>query len=390
MADKPFDRTIVNPRERPLSSDINQAQAQLDRTSRFMFERLLGVRSSQVSPVLLPQTGVIGDGFRVVPDSPVALAVDVKAGLGFIFDAADVPVAIDSVVGLDDRQPYKPILLLADTSFSVPTAPGGGQDRTDIVEVRIGRRTENPLSRDVLDLISGQFVPTSVNKTLAFSHDGKTGTVSAPTDSSAELSYKVGVPGTPGAVPATTAGYVKLGEVFVGTSVTTIDRDAIIDRRVLLHPGGLGQGAVRFNFDPTDGTPATPPDVTSLHLPPGVELFVHHDANNFVDLYLIGGELAEFSVLAKILQAGSFVTNTEFQVAKQGAILGAEDGVKDLVAGDVTKIAEPSTGPSNPTLPEGHPAGRANLAAVRQSAGTTGLGSLDNPLTMECQLLWRY
>jgi hypothetical protein len=385
MADKPFDRTIINPRERPLSSDINQAQAQVDRAMRFMFERLLGVRSSQVSPVILPQTGLIGDGFRVVPDSPVALAVDIKAGLGFIFDAADVPVAIDGVVGLDDRQPYKPILLLADTSFSVPTAPGGGQDRTDIVEVRVGRRTENPLSRDILDLVSGQFVPTSVNKTLAFSADGKTGTVTDPAPSTAELSYKVGIPGTPGAVPSTTGGYVKLGEVFVDTSVTTIDRDAIFDRRKLLFPGGVGHGSVAFFFDPTDAAPVAAPTIFDYSLPPGMELFVHHDLDNRIILYLVGGDIQEFNVVSKIYHGVSLFTDTEFQVAKDST-----GGAIDLDAADVARIAEPATGPNNPSLPTLHRGAKTSIAAVHQASGTTGTGSLENPLSIGCQFTWSY
>ena len=34
MANKTYDRTIINPRERPLSSDINQAQSELDQALR--------------------------------------------------------------------------------------------------------------------------------------------------------------------------------------------------------------------------------------------------------------------------------------------------------------------------------------------------------------------
>ena len=40
MADRAFDRTIINPLEKPLSSDINQLQSQQDSTLRRMFERL--------------------------------------------------------------------------------------------------------------------------------------------------------------------------------------------------------------------------------------------------------------------------------------------------------------------------------------------------------------
>jgi len=90
MADNPFDRTVINVRERPISSDINQAQSQIDRTLRFYLQEMLRPRSSatneQPGP---PVSGFFGNGFAVREDSPAGLFVVVGAGLGFYDDASD-------------------------------------------------------------------------------------------------------------------------------------------------------------------------------------------------------------------------------------------------------------------------------------------------------------
>lgn len=366
MADKPYDRTIINERERPLSSDINQAQSQLDRAQRFMLERLLGARTSDASQLLAPVTGFIGDAFQVVPDSPIGLVVDIKAGLGFIYDPADVPVAIDTIVGLDDRQGYKPVLLLADATFAVPAAPGGADDRTDIVEVKVGRRTENPLSRDVLDLTSGQFVPTSVDKTLAFSHDGKTGTVNAPAASTAELSYKVGVAGTPGAVPATTAGYVKIAEIFVDTSVATIDADVIRDTRRLLYPGGVMPVRMSVRKEWNAGSPIG--TLFEKVAPPGVEMSVHLDtvARGQIEFFVKAGELVKASAGLTI---DGFTTNIlSARFSGDGAVTAAlSDIVRPATATDQTRMAG---GTPSVDVALGQPILR-RIALVKSQTGAT-------------------
>ena len=78
MANQAFEREILNPRERPLSSDINTAQSQLDRSMRETLQRLFQKRVSASSDAsAAPVRGFIGDGLKVRADSPAGLSVRV-------------------------------------------------------------------------------------------------------------------------------------------------------------------------------------------------------------------------------------------------------------------------------------------------------------------------
>lgn len=228
MTDRPFDRVIHNFLEKPRSPDRNQAWSQMDRTIRFFAKQLFqDVNGNSVS-------GFLKGGFNVVEDSPPAMTIIVKAGLGFINDPADVPTDIGGVLNLDDLESYKPVLLLADHTFSVPVAPTAPDSRIDIIEVKVDRRTEDNRSVEILDPAGGVFNPTLKDKLLAFVADGRTGVVSAPSNSTDGLSYKVGVAGNPGTVPATSPGYVKVAEIFVDNGTTAITDAETTDSRVKL------------------------------------------------------------------------------------------------------------------------------------------------------------
>jgi len=141
MANNPFDRVIINSRERPVSSDINQAQSQIDRTLRFYLDQFFGSRASFTDPKAgTPINGFIGNGFRAEQDNPAGLTVVVPLGLGFKTDAADTPSAIGGIPGVDDLSRYKPLLLLSDATIATP-APDPTNPRIDIIEVNINRIT---------------------------------------------------------------------------------------------------------------------------------------------------------------------------------------------------------------------------------------------------------
>lgn len=294
MADNAFDRTVIHPLEKPLAVDINQAESQIDRALRTTLYNLLSARASFTSDGQIPSSGFVANGLRVVPVSPVAMNVTVKAGLGFLDAPADTPAAISSILGLDDLSSYKPVVLVGDHTFAVPAAPGGGgESRIDIIEVKINRVLGNPISRQILDPATGQFAPSSKNKTLAFTLDGSVGTVVSPANSTAALSYKQGVVGSPGVAPATTSGYVKIAEVRVAQSVTTIPASALVDRRKLLHPAGMvpfsGQWRLQYNA----GTPIV--TTLSIDAPPSVQVGCYAPAGfgrGEAEIYVVGGELA--------------------------------------------------------------------------------------------------
>lgn len=252
MSGLPFDRVILHALEKPLSSDINLAETELDRSLRFVMRALGGPTVTDY---------FVGNGFKVLARSPASMVLDVTTGLGFQLNLSDVPSAIDSgngpVPGLNDTEPFKPIPLLTQPSFTVPAAPTAPNTRVDIIEVRANRQIIDPESRQILDTLTGVFAAGTRNKTLSWTIDGLIGSVISPAASTQPLSYKVGVAGNPGAIPSTTPGYVKVAEINVGSGVTTISQTNINDLRrilptlqgdkTLLIPAQFGQAAPPTN-----------------------------------------------------------------------------------------------------------------------------------------------
>lgn len=370
--DNAFDRMNIGLRERPLSADINRLQSQQDRTVRELMRAIFAGRASNTSAANASRNGFIGDGLRVVPVSPAAMQVQVSAGFGFIYDAVDVPANIGStdLEGVDDRSPYKPVFLSTAHVFNVPAAPAGPNTRIDIIEVKVDRRLENSLTRRALDPGTKAFVDKSFFKTLAFGLDGRTGQVTEPASSAAGLSYKIGVAGNPGTVPATTAGYVKLAEILVGSGVATITMaagsgGAIVDRRPLLGPGGVIVGSVSWRQRWNAGAPIV--DILDVCGPPGIDIGVAFEngsgAHNSGTLYVIGGELTQATVT---------VTAHECSTAFQNAIgnLGIPGGgvagvVSTIAGGDNTQLVAAGL-----SAAIGQKAVEANYTAIANSGGS--------------------
>jgi len=305
MANNPFDRTIINPREKPLSQDINQAQSQLDMTMREVLRRLLAQQTpwsfggaTHSNHGESPASGFLGGGLRVSPSSPTALTVRVPAGIGFFYNASDVPSSIDSIVGLDDLSAYKPVVLLSDVTLNVPTPPGANS-RIDLIEVRTNRATNNPTSRLVLNTTTGAFDPTTVDKTLTHVLDGSTGYVVTPSDSTTAIGYKSGTAAVTPVAPAVTAGYTAIAYVWVVNGATTIDEAQLTDVRKVLAPGGAAVVGGRWLLQWTGGAPVAFEDLTALQqwpdvvAPPGlrVGLFPVTTARGMGKVFVVGGDI---------------------------------------------------------------------------------------------------
>lgn len=280
MADKPFDRTIINIREKPLSRDINQAQSQQDYALRFVMQEMLRRRTADTNQAAAACDGWFPYSLVVVPQSPASMDVTVKAGVGFFESAADRPSGIGSIVGLDDLATVKPIVLDSDVRFTVPTAPAAGNSRIDIIEAKITRTVGNPQSRLVLDPVTGGWVPSSVNKTLGFTLDGSTGYVVSPAASTVALSYKSGAVAATGAEvePPVTAGYVQIARINVGPSVVAIGKGDIVDRRKLLGQGGVVRASISWYQQWTAGVPVAA--IRGVCAPPGVEFGLNLDSGS--------------------------------------------------------------------------------------------------------------
>lgn len=259
---------VLNARERPLSSDINQALSQDALTLREVLRALYlqhPLASASNDTGFLPPSGFLADGFAVSPGGGMTLTV--RAGLGLVYDVTSVAASIDGVQKLDDQAPYWPAYLSANQAVAVPGGVPGGQERIDLLELRLDRRRQDTASRDVFNESTGVFEPTLVQKTLSYLLDGRFGTVASPAASVAGLSLKTGVlqaagtysdsGGTAG-IPAGTAGYVPVA-IIINDSSGTQAANRIRDERILLSP----EGAVSLGFSVSQ-VPGNPSDAFTV------------------------------------------------------------------------------------------------------------------------------
>ena len=343
MSGKAFDRVVINPRERPLSTDINTAQSQLDRTLREVLRTMLLCRATALSDGnAAPISGFFGEGLKARPVAPVAMQVRVPAGLGFLNNPSGTLPSIGGISGVDDLAVYAPLILNADATFNVAAAPSAPNTRIDIIEVALNRRLTDTASRDVLNTVSGAFEPQSVQKTLGWDLDASVGVVSAPSNSTAALSYKVGVAANPGVAPATSPGYLKIAEILVGSSVSSIDADVIRDLRKMLYADGMGH--VAFNLSSSSvGTPTQ--TLSDVVAPPGVVVAAVGASitNAEANVYIIGGDMT--SVVNPIAAACNRNALTSVQAVT--SIVTIDSTIKAALLGanasPVTKVAEGQT-----------------------------------------------
>jgi hypothetical protein len=328
----PFDRCIVNPREKPLSQDINRPQSQSDYAHRFMAEHGLGARTSASSFGLAQQSGFRPYSFVVEQTSPASMDVTVKRGVGFYDDAADCPSAINGVIGLDDLSRYKPLVLMNDVTFTVPTAPGLGDSRIDIIEVRANRQVTDSTSRLILDPTTGAFAPDMVNKTLAFAVDGSAGYVISPALSTVALSYKQGAASATGTEvePSVTPGYIQVARINVGPSVTTIARTEIADKRRILAPAGVLPFSGTWRIEYNGGAPIE--TCRYLSAPPGIQLGVRAFGSALeklkLSLYICGGEISQVDAVGSFSSRSMTVPEAAFIAAQrwgQGIVVQLQD-----------------------------------------------------------------
>lgn len=298
MANKDFDQAIFNVRERPLSSDWNQAQSQIHRTLRDLTERLVAGRTTIGNDVALVPSGMVGDGLKVRPKSPASMQVTIAAGMGFQV-SSDKPSAIGGISGLDDLSGFKPLYLSADETITIATAPGAGNERYDLLEVKFDRRAENLLNRDVFNTSTKVFDPTNVNKTLAFDLSGRQGQVAAPANSTTGIGYKTGIVAATGnaVVPTTTAGYELIAVIYVGPAVASIDSDVIRDQRKLLWPYGLARFSARLKYTNTGGVLDTA--VQAAAAPHGTHVLAIPQTVQLFDVFVIAGGMSFSSVVAQ-------------------------------------------------------------------------------------------
>jgi hypothetical protein len=231
-----------------------------------------------------------------------------------------------------------PVVLLADTAFAVPAAPGANS-RIDLIEAKVNRTTTDPDTRLVLNTTTGSFDPTTVDKTLTYSLDGSTGTVNDPSLSTKALSYKVGVVAASPIEPTVTPGYVKVARINVGTSVTTIRLQDLVDRRPLLGPNGAIEASIRYRIQFNAGVPIV--TVLSMATPPGIQFAILADASirSNAIVNVVGGEILG-STYDATTQNPSALSESLDHVASRLALspLTGGSGPIDSTAGEATAM----------------------------------------------------
>jgi hypothetical protein len=335
MSSKPFDRTTIGVREKPLSTDPNNEASQRDRTLRDVLMRVLSPAAAS-SSAGNPSTGFLSDGFRPVASSPAGMSVVIQPGIGFIFDGSNPAsgIGLPDIEGLDDLSSYVPVVLDGAVTFTVPAAPSSPNSRIDLIEVRSNRLQTDITSRLQFNEVTRQFAPKDYFKTLSYLVDGSTGIVTGGGPSTAALSYKVGTPGNPGVQPLLTPGYQIVGLVNVGNATTSITGLNLVDSRPLAAPGGVMRGSARFRLQWNSGAPtATLLDST---LPPSVNMVMSPltGARATALVYLVGGAILSGTVQAQFETPPSFSGNIYFV----GRIRMGSTFHQALISADQTKI----------------------------------------------------
>lgn len=301
----PFDRVIINRKEKPASSDINAAQAGIDFTLREHLSNVFAARLAAGNDRRNVVSGFLADGFRVRPKSPTAMSVEISAGLGYQVQTVNpaTDTAIEGVVGLSDLSPYKPMALTSAESVTIDAADAV-LERYDIIEVRADRRTTDLTSVEIFGENVLQFVNTpNMAKTLSWLMNSRQGRVAYNQSSTAPISLKKGQPAAVGSatVPAATSGYIKIAEIYVGPTVTTLDDDVINDTRRMLWPNNTARVSAKVTIVSQNG--ASRPVVTELIAPPGVRVVFYGDGSTsgMISAYILAGTaLAAFRPIVQV------------------------------------------------------------------------------------------
>ena len=302
MANQSFDTVILNPLERPLSSDLNAAQSELQRALR---DYLSGMYSRSLSDtaVSTPVEGFVADGLRVVPPAVASLAVALTKGMGFAPNPS--PQAdVSSIGGLNDLSTYAPLPLSDTQAITLNAAPGAGLARVDLIQVRVNRRLTDSTPRDIFNASTLSFGSVNINKTMTFDLLGQTGTVIAPAVGTTGISYKVGTtfayPANDfdsatalAARPAVDPGYIPVAYINVTPSMAAVIEADIIDMRpLLLGPAAMAPLAARVSVFGTSSLPAgRRADVTTPAFPPGIKVAVTKDgaaAQSYIFYVFVG------------------------------------------------------------------------------------------------------
>ena len=313
MANQPFDSTIINPLERPLSSDMNSLQSEAHRDLRDYLYRAYARATSADSLNSTIRTGFVGNGFAVVQNSPPLSDVTITAGLGFGVGTSASNVG--GIAGLNDLSLYKPILLSTNKTVTVPTAPGGGLCRRDAIYVRPTMALTDATSSDQYNVSNGQFQSVTLNKTMTFDlvNQAVQTIASGSTDTwTSGIVYAMGADtvyataddllNAPIRSAPILSGYIRIAVInSVGTMFAGYTNSYIADWRSILAPNAelTFTGRAEMGGGNSATAPYSDPTISNLYLraPSGIRAALSHatgigGAPNNYTFTVIGGGTA--------------------------------------------------------------------------------------------------
>jgi hypothetical protein len=274
------DRPIINARERPLSSDINDLISAANTTafglSYFHNAQSVGAAISSTYPELGGlYHGFFGTGFRCVAGT--GMQVTLLSGVGLVntyLYAGGLATNIDSVQGLNNYQLVSPVILANNLNITVPAAPSSPNNRIDIIEIKADYDLTDVQSRDVFDTATETFVGTSVNKLFTWLlNSSDVSTVSAPSSSTGAIGYKVGVAASSPSAPSVTSGYIKIAEIRVNNGTVAVTNLMVADVRRILSPSGFMFAQAYCQVNAAGFTALTG---SNKHQTPGIRHFTYY------------------------------------------------------------------------------------------------------------------
>jgi len=280
-------RVLIPVRQRPSSEDLNalqweRAASELISAGTAYGQNFFSAPGAASPAGALGAKGFSGGGFFVAADaSSPPFGVTVQAGVGYNYVGPASATDIDSNQGADwvlNNSWAVPLVLSSDQDFTVPAPPAVGSSRIDAIEVRADYLAADPQTVGIFDPGSSVFNPTVSNKALTWDLLSRTGTVNAPSASTAPISYVVGqtVVGaiTAATAPTVTSGYIQIAKINLDASagaIAAVTQSMIADMRPMLFPQSMLQVGGRFS------TAGAAPGLASINfdsaeIPPGVHV----------------------------------------------------------------------------------------------------------------------
>lgn len=320
MANKPYDRRIINSLERPTSSDLNIAQAQINAgifnlLGSIVFDATWPAQSSALA------SGFLNAGFKASVANPTERTIVLNPGIGISSTSFDDSASnIAGIAGLNRPYGFNPIFkdFSGDLiTVTVPTPPAAGLCRRDAIYARAILASDGVAdfeTTDVYNTSASVFDTVSRNKTYTIDvANVPVGYIAQGAAASTPLVYVTGNTNpytnpdsffsiTPPA-PSNSGIYNQVAIINVRPNATSILTSDLIDSRRLIAPANQINlmGSATVGYDDATGPGGALSSVT-LKAPAGCQATIYKYGNslspgdqaNIYDLCIFGARNVDF------------------------------------------------------------------------------------------------